>query len=333
MINTQQSFHFKKGSILLVGLSMAIGWGIRGNFGHQYGAAFAGCLAAMAMCVLSDREDWKSKVLYFAFFGGIGWGFGATISYMQVISYAESGQAATQLFGYAGLFIIGFLWAALGVAATALVAAAGPENLMKLFKVVLYVFAVWFILDLIEDPLSNMMQPASGFDHTNSRQKNPMYWLDANYLPPCFALIAACIYDVNNRREKNLRWLPLFAIAGALAGGLIQYGIIAAGWENKLNSLLTFKLGDLSYIDPATGKPAYTANDLLTNWPQWFSDYPHAAGWFTGLAAGIILFFKRFGKFRDGSSLIVYMAGGWMLFFLFFPVLGSLFFKNYGGIR
>lgn len=34
------------GTVLLVGLSLSI-WGIRGNFGHEYGAAFAGSLAAI----------------------------------------------------------------------------------------------------------------------------------------------------------------------------------------------------------------------------------------------------------------------------------------------
>jgi hypothetical protein len=323
----------KKGNVLLTGLAMAIGWGIRGNFGHQYGAAFAGCLATITMCLLSGRQDWKSKVLYFAFFGAIGWGFGATISYMQVIGYTDSGQVATQWFGYVSLFIIGFLWASLGVAATALVAVAEPEQLMKLFRVVLFVFGAWLILDYVEDPIANLLQPSAHFDANASRHKNPLYWLDGNYLPPCFALIAACCYDLYNRRQRNILWLPLFAIAGAFAGWLIQYGIIAAGWEDKIAALLTFRLGDPSYIDPATGAPAYTADALLTNWPQWFSDFPHALGWFIGLIIGIIAYFKSFGKFRDGSSLIVYMAGGWLLSFLLFPVLGSLFFEQYGGIR
>ena len=34
--------------ILLCGLSLCLGWGIRGNFGHEYGAALPGALTAMA---------------------------------------------------------------------------------------------------------------------------------------------------------------------------------------------------------------------------------------------------------------------------------------------
>ena len=35
--------------VLLCGLSLCVGWGIRGNFGHEYGAALPGALAAMAI--------------------------------------------------------------------------------------------------------------------------------------------------------------------------------------------------------------------------------------------------------------------------------------------
>lgn len=328
-----KNFKLKKRNILIAGLAMAIGWGIRGNFGHQYGAAFAGCLATITACLLSRREDWHKRVLYFGFFGAIGWGFGATVSYMQVISYTESGHAATQWFGYTGLFIIGFLWAALGVAAAALVAAADTEVLPKLFKVILFVFGAWLILDMIEDPLANLLQPSVAFDDTGSRQRNPLYWLDANYLPPSFALLGACFYDLVERKNRNALFLPLFMLAGFLAGWLAQYLLGIAGWDNELASLLTFRLGDLSYTDPVTGLPAYQSEDLLTNWPQWFSDYPYAVCMFIGTITGIIFYFIRYGKFRNGSSLVVYMAGGWLIFFLAFPVLGSLFFTNYGGIR
>ena len=34
---------------LLGALSLSIGWGIRGNFGHEVGAALPGALAAMAI--------------------------------------------------------------------------------------------------------------------------------------------------------------------------------------------------------------------------------------------------------------------------------------------
>ncbi|WP_428656557.1 hypothetical protein [Runella sp.] len=332
-LTANQSPGWRLSTFLLVGISLSIGWGIRGNFGHEYGAAFAGCLAAITGCLLSGRNDWRERVLYFAFFGAIGWGFGGSVSYMQVISSTESGHAPSQWYGYAGLFYIGFLWASLGGAGTALAAVAEKDRLVQLTKPVFLLFVVWFLQDQIEDPIANWLQSGIGFDHTWSRHKSPLYWFDADYLAAFFALLAAGIYDLWQRREKNGFLLIAFIFAGGLIGWGIQWLLQKVGLDHSLASLLTYSLGDSSYISLETGKPAFDAHNFLNNWPQWFGDYPQHIGWVIGIIIGITVYFIRFGKFRDGSSLIAYMAGGWLISFLVFPVLGSLFFTQYGGLR
>ncbi|MFM1920325.1 MAG: hypothetical protein RLZZ303_1959, partial [Candidatus Hydrogenedentota bacterium] len=87
-------------AVFAVGLSLSIGWGIRGNFGHEYGAMIPGALAALAACLLSGREDWRGRAPYFAMFGALGWGFGGSISYMQVIAYTHSGHLPSQIYGF-----------------------------------------------------------------------------------------------------------------------------------------------------------------------------------------------------------------------------------------
>src|SRR5213080_3942567 len=96
--------------ILFVGLSLSLGWGIRGNFGHEYGAMIPGALAGIAAALLSGREDWWRRVAYFGLFGALGWSFGGSISYMHVIAYTHSGHLPSQVYGFACLFVIGFLW-------------------------------------------------------------------------------------------------------------------------------------------------------------------------------------------------------------------------------
>ncbi|WP_128545157.1 hypothetical protein [Larkinella soli] len=318
---------------LLVGLSLSVGWGIRGNFGHEYGAAFAGCLAALTVSLLSGRDDWRERVLYFGFYGAIGWGFGGSMSYMQMISATESGQAASQWYGYVALYYIGFLWAALGAAGTAFAAVAERPALVKLFKPILFVFGAWLLLDLIEDPVAQALQDGASFDHTWARHKSPLYWFDADYLAAFFALLGVGVYDLTESRGLY-RWiLPIYAGAGALGGWLIQWLLRLTGLENRLAALLTYPLGDPAYLDPATGQRAFGPDDFLNNWPQWFGDYPGHVGWVVGLVLGLTAWFVQFGRFRNGSSLIVYMASGWLLSFLAFPVLGSLFFREAGGLR
>jgi len=324
---------WRPGTIFLVGISLSIGWGIRGNTGHC-GAEFAGCLAAITVALLSGREDWRNRVPYFAFFGAISWGFGATQSYMQVLSYTDSGHALSQWFGYMAIFYIGFLYVGLGGAGTAFAAVATRERLVNIFKPILFVFGAWLLLDLIEEPLAHLLQSGGNFDANALRHVNPLYWFDSHYLETLFALLGVAVYDLYERREERNRILIAgFAAAGALSGWIIQMLISALGMLDKLASLLTYQLGDPSYINPATGQPAYQASNLLNNWPQWFSDYPQHIGWFIGLLLGVFVYFVYFGKFRNGSSLITYMCIGWYIAFLALPVLGSLFFVHYGGIR
>jgi len=318
----------------MVGLSLSIGWGIRGNFGHEYGSAFAGCLAAIAIALFAGREDWQKRAPYFALFGALGWGFGASQSYMQVVSYCESGHAISQLYGYLSLFVIGFLWAGMGGAGTAFAGVASREQLVKIFRPLLFVFGAWLLLDFLEEPIAAWLQSGVHFDGTWSRHKNPLYWFDSDYLPALFALLGVCIYDLVQRKsERNRFLLPVFLAGGALLGWGIQALLQATGVQDQVASALTYLQGDPSYINQATGLPVYEASNMLNNWPQWFGDYPQHVGWFVGALLGITAYFIRFGKFRNGASLFVYMGGGFMLAFMALPVLGGIFFENCGGLR
>ena len=46
---------------------------------------------------------------FFAFFGGLGWGFGGSISYMYPISFAGSEQCQTCIYGFYATFLVGLL--------------------------------------------------------------------------------------------------------------------------------------------------------------------------------------------------------------------------------
>ena len=178
--------------VLLCGLSLCVGWGIRGNFGHEYGAALPGALAAMAIVLLSGREDWWRYIHYFALFGAIGWSFGGSMSYMMVVGYSHSSHSPTVLYGFANLFVIGFLWASLGGAGTALPAfLSGIEengstsSLSVFFLPICVVFIGWslqaVLVDLILTP--KRMQ----------RHESPLYWYDTDWLAALVAIVAALI--------------------------------------------------------------------------------------------------------------------------------------------
>jgi hypothetical protein len=180
-------------SVMVCALSLSLGWGIRGNFGHAYGAMIPGALAALAAVLLSGREDWWRRAGYFAFFGALGWSFGGTISYMQVIAYTHSGHWPSQVYGFACLCVIGFLWGTLGGAGTALPACLDRERLTSLFPPTLTVFVAWFLQDLLV-PLVVPPQPS------RSRHESILYWYDTCWVSALVAAVAVLVFGAVRRR-------------------------------------------------------------------------------------------------------------------------------------
>jgi hypothetical protein len=302
--------------LLLAGLSLSIGWGIRGNYGHETGAMLPGALAAIAVCLLSNREDWRERVAYFALFGALGWGLGGSLSYMQVIAYAHSGHAPSQYFGFFSLFVIGFLWAALGGAGTALPALLDRRSLCDLFRPLCVVLALLAVLYFVEDPVARAIQ--SQFDvHLGSiegwqRHDSAFYWFDSNWIDALVVVIGLLAFDLVDRHFGKSLWLPVFAALGGLAGYLAQAGITQAGWSGALRDLLVHTQGNDIRFD---------SNRLMTNWPAAFLKGSDYAGVAIGLIVGIGCYFAWFGKFRRGSSLLLHLALGWFVGFLLLPVL------------
>lgn len=328
-------------ALLLIALSLSIGWGIRGNFGHESGAMIAGVLAATAVAVVSRRDDWRRRVPYFALFGGLGWGFGGSISYMYPFSFTESGHTASTYYGYFAIFLEGGLWCGLGAAGTALAATMPPGRLTRMFTPLCFVLAFMGLGHVVEGPLAALLAPpGTGTGNaTWHRHESPLYWFDADWLPAVMALLGVCAFDLYDRtRRARRRWvdhpaalLP-YAGAGAMAGYLVQFALRAAGWEEGVRSALVVKLGDLSYVNPDTGA-GFDLDQLLTNWPQFFSDYPQHLGWGIGAVAGGTIYFIVSGRFRHDARLFLYLSLGWLLAFLALPVLGSTLLMDFGGLR
>jgi len=147
---------------LFAALSLSIGWGIRGQFGYEYGAGMAGSLGCLAIAVLSGREDWRRRAAYFAMFGGIGWAFGGSMSYMVVVGYTHSPDTATALNGFAGMFVLGFLWSAPGGAGCALPAYLSREQLTDFFPPVSVVIIGWLMRDMLSDLSPHLRSAGAG---------------------------------------------------------------------------------------------------------------------------------------------------------------------------
>jgi hypothetical protein len=220
--------------VLLGALSLSIGWGIRGNFGHTYGAMIPGALASMAVVLMSGREDWWRRIAYFGMFGALGWSFGGSISYMIVIAYTHSGHFPSQVYGFACLFVIGFTWGALGAAGTALPACVDRDRLTSLFPPMLAVFVAWVLQDLVVPYIERI-------ESAQQRHESILYWYDTSWLAALTALVAVLVLAVIRRR---LCWGTSFILhlAGGWWVGFLVVVYLVDYWE--INFRMTPPRGD-----------------------------------------------------------------------------------------
>ncbi len=172
----------------------------------------AGALAAMAAVLLSGRDDWHGRIAYFAMYGALGWSFGGSISYMQVIAYTHSGHSPSVLYGFACLFVIGFLWAAMGGAGTALPAVADRPLLEGLFVPITVVFVFWWLQGVAIEPF--LLR--HGYD---------LNWYDSDWLAALLTVIAALLLWAVRRRLDRATSLVLHLGVGWWAG----FGILVLG--------------------------------------------------------------------------------------------------------
>ncbi|GGW23409.1 hypothetical protein [Arenibacter certesii] len=116
---------------LIVAMSLATAWAIRGQFGHEQGAAWAGGIGGVALVLVSRRQDWYRKMMVVALASGIGWGAGGMISYGMIVGYGKADNFINAFYGLGMLFVIGGLFGWLGGGLVGLTLDSTKENRVK----------------------------------------------------------------------------------------------------------------------------------------------------------------------------------------------------------
>ncbi len=128
----------------LGGLAMSVGWGYRGEYGHEAGAMIPGALVALGIVLTSNRADWWSRAAVLGALGAIGWAFGGQMSYGRVIGYTAHDTFADVFYGFASLFLIGGLWGGIGMGILALGFTKSLKELSEyVIPAVLYLIVWW----------------------------------------------------------------------------------------------------------------------------------------------------------------------------------------------
>jgi hypothetical protein len=102
------------GGCVIVGLVMGLAWAVRGHFGHEHGAAWAGALGAMAVLVVARRRDWLRRLPVLCALAAVGWGAGGMMSYGRIVGYGRGTDFANVFYGLGMLFVVGGLYGFLG---------------------------------------------------------------------------------------------------------------------------------------------------------------------------------------------------------------------------
>ena len=100
--------------LIFPAIALGLAWAVRGHFGHEWGAAWAGSIGSMAVLLASGRTDWLRILPIAAVVGGIGWGIGGMMSYGIVVGYGRSNDFLNVYYGFTMLGIIGGLYGFLG---------------------------------------------------------------------------------------------------------------------------------------------------------------------------------------------------------------------------
>ena len=118
-------------SILIVAMTLGKAWAVRGHFGHEPGAAWAGGIGALALILASRRKEWYKKMLVITLSSAFGWGITGMMSYGIVVGYGRSDNLPNAFYGYLMLFVIGGLFGLLGGGITALSLESSKTNKVK----------------------------------------------------------------------------------------------------------------------------------------------------------------------------------------------------------
>ncbi len=115
-------------NLILVGMNLGTAWAVRGQFGHEQGAAWAGSIAALCILLLARREDWHGKLFKATLAAAVGWGIGGMMSYGMVVGYGQGTDFSKVYYGFLMLFVIGGLYGFMGGGLFGLVLESSDEH-------------------------------------------------------------------------------------------------------------------------------------------------------------------------------------------------------------
>lgn len=195
--------------VLIAAIAMSLGWGIRGDYGHEKGAMIAGALVGLVIALGSGRKDWIKRAPLFGLFGAVGWAFGGQNSYGIVLGYTFSAQWQTVIYGFANVFLLGAIWGGIGAAFLAMAATYEKNRLVEYIKLFILLLAGWFVTDLMQIFIWGEVEP------------DILYWYDSDWIAAVTALVIILGKIIYDRKLTEASSLMLKMALGWLIGMVV----------------------------------------------------------------------------------------------------------------
>ncbi len=246
--------------LAIVALTLSLAWGLRGQHGHERGAAIAGAMTGLALAAVTGGPRWIGA----AVIGSMSFAIGGSLSYGRFVQVAYEGSWEAIL----ALGLIGFAWGGLGSLGLALGLALPKYRLWERITVAGSLFLIWLLVDRL------LWGQLKGPHDLGTRE------LMAVVLLGSWAFL--CAYVGVWRQDKTALKL---ALAGALGFGL---GFPLAAWVQgvgqasgipidwwKIAEHLIGLCGGLSLgIAALRLEPTWTLPLAVRPWERWA-----AVGW------------------------------------------------------
>ncbi len=108
--------------LILVAVATSLGWGLRGEWGHWWGATVPGAFCGMSLWLGfgTVSNGWQMIVLGAVM--AVSLSLGGVLSYGRIVGYVKGQHDRPPLFGVLALFLVGGLWGFFGGTALGLIA-------------------------------------------------------------------------------------------------------------------------------------------------------------------------------------------------------------------
>ncbi|GAA4469118.1 hypothetical protein GCM10023189_55570 [Nibrella saemangeumensis] len=123
--------------LLLAGMSLGTAWAIRGQFGHEQGAAWAGSIGALSVVLIAKRADWYNKAFKVTLAAALGWGIGGIMSYGKIVGFGRATDFGNVYYGLMMLFVVGGLHGFLGGGLFGLALSDSPARRVKWHQLII----------------------------------------------------------------------------------------------------------------------------------------------------------------------------------------------------